>query len=152
ETDFPCITGERVGIGRVYVKLDNRLDFDEWVEGVAAGRSYVSDGSCHLMDLTVEPAGDESRRVALGENGNELALEKPGKVTVRIRAAAYRDGTPNLPVELIVNGYVADQQEIVADGELNEITLDAELDRSSWVAVRVFPHAHTNPVFAIVDG
>ncbi len=57
ETDFPCITGERVGIGRVYAKVDGRLEFDHWVDAVAAGRSYVSDGSCHLMDMTAEPAG-----------------------------------------------------------------------------------------------
>ena len=45
ETDFPCIYGERVGLGRVYVKLaDGTLDFDRWTEGVKDGRSYVSDG------------------------------------------------------------------------------------------------------------
>jgi len=32
ETDFPCMSGERVGIGRVYVKLDGRLEYDAWVE------------------------------------------------------------------------------------------------------------------------
>jgi len=30
ETDFPCIYGERVGMGRSYVKQDGKLDFDEW--------------------------------------------------------------------------------------------------------------------------
>ena len=45
ETDFPCIYGEQVGLGRVYVKLpDGQLDFDQWCEGVKLGRSYVSDG------------------------------------------------------------------------------------------------------------
>ena len=34
ETDFPCIYGERVGLGRVYVKLkDGQLDFDRVVRG-----------------------------------------------------------------------------------------------------------------------
>ena len=28
ETDFPCIYGERVGLGRSYVKLDGKLDYD----------------------------------------------------------------------------------------------------------------------------
>ena len=43
ETDFPCIYGERVGLGRVYVKLaDGQLDFDRWCEGIKQGRSYVS--------------------------------------------------------------------------------------------------------------
>jgi hypothetical protein len=26
------------------------------------------------------------------------------------------------------------------------------IERSSWVALRLFPSAHTNPVFVIVDG
>ena len=54
ETDFPCIYGERVGLGRVYVKLaDGQLDFDRWCEGIKQGRSYVTDGHSHLIDFQV---------------------------------------------------------------------------------------------------
>jgi len=152
ETDFPCITGERVGLGRVYAKLDGKLEFDRWVDAIADGRCYVSDGSCHLMEFTAEPSGDEAKRVELGVNGSELKLDSPGKVTVHVRAAAYREGAPSLPVELIVNGYAVDKREIKADGEVRELTFEADLDRSSWLAVRVFPHAHTNPIWAVVGG
>jgi len=33
ETDFPCIYGDKVGLGRIYVKLDpgQKLDFDTWI-------------------------------------------------------------------------------------------------------------------------
>ncbi|MDG2126325.1 MAG: CehA/McbA family metallohydrolase, partial [Verrucomicrobiales bacterium] len=34
ETDFPCIYGERVGLGRSYVKLDGRLTYNDWCEGI----------------------------------------------------------------------------------------------------------------------
>ena len=53
ETDFPCIYGERVGLGRSYVKLDGKLSYDAWVDGIRDGRSYVSDGKSHLMDFRV---------------------------------------------------------------------------------------------------
>src|SRR5205085_12441878 len=45
ETDFPCIYGERVGLGRSYVKqpIGEPLDYDRWTAGIKAGRSYVSD-------------------------------------------------------------------------------------------------------------
>src|SRR6185369_9313558 len=47
ETDFPCMSSRRVGQGRVYVKLGNgpvrKVDFPEWCNGLAKGRSYVSD-------------------------------------------------------------------------------------------------------------
>ena len=38
ETDFPCIYGEKVGLGRSYVKLDGKLDYDAWCEGIRQGR------------------------------------------------------------------------------------------------------------------
>src|SRR5207302_835723 len=43
ETDFPCIYGEKVGLGRSYVHLDGKLDFDQWVAGIKQGRCYVGD-------------------------------------------------------------------------------------------------------------
>src|SRR5436853_6195748 len=46
ETDFPCMSGERVGQGRVYVQLGmvEQVDFGNWCAALAQGRSYVSDG------------------------------------------------------------------------------------------------------------
>ena len=43
ETDFPCMSGTRVGQGRVYVRLGqvNAVDFDAWCAGLAAGREIV---------------------------------------------------------------------------------------------------------------
>src|ERR1043165_2708626 len=40
ETDFPCITGSRVGQGRVYVQLGkvDHVDYGAWCNGVAKGR------------------------------------------------------------------------------------------------------------------
>jgi len=43
-------------------------------------------------------------------------------------------------------------QNLVADGKVRTLTFDLKLDRSSWVALRVLPSAHTNPVFVLVDG
>ena len=53
ETDFPCMSSRRVGLGRVYVHLgeDAKLDFAKWCDGLAAGRSYVSDGYAHLPSM-----------------------------------------------------------------------------------------------------
>src|SRR5205085_6853682 len=55
ETDFPCMSGARVGQGRVYVQLGKirKLDFTAWCEGLAKGRSYVSDGFAHVFDFSV---------------------------------------------------------------------------------------------------
>ena len=177
ETDFPCIYGERVGLGRIYVKMPpGALDFDAWAAGLKDGRSYVGDGKSHLLDFTVGgvPVGEKT---ATGEL-SQLNLEAPGTVTITARVAARLGETPNLeiknraldqqpywdverariaesekvPVELIVNGQAVETQEIVADGEIVPVQFEASIDRSSWVALRIFPSSHTNPVFVIVDG
>ena len=151
ETDFPCMSGERVGIGRVYARVDGRLTFSKWVQSIADGRSYVSDGLCHLLDFS---AGQTSTQTAVrvGEKRSELRVSSGDELKFHVRAAAYLEGSPDVPVELIVNGFPVDTSRLKTDGSVQEITFEAEFDRSSWVAIRVFPHAHTNPIYVIVDG
>ncbi|MFN0078348.1 MAG: CehA/McbA family metallohydrolase [Prosthecobacter sp.] len=176
ETDYPCMSGTRVGQGRTYVQLGHveKLDFAKWCAGLALGRSYVSDGYAHAPGFTVEgkPAGDE------------VQLAQPGRVTMRTKAAFssetpleiayggavpvggqrlvgdtvhYHDTTGVNPfasgkrkVELIVNGIVAATREVPADDQLHDVAFTVEITRSSWVALRHFPQLHTNPVNVIV--
>ncbi len=60
--------------------------------------------------------------------------------------------TQTVPVELIVNGQSVEKQDLVADGTISDLKFSYKPDRSSWVALRVFPSCHTNPVFVEVDG
>ena len=57
-----------------------------------------------------------------------------------------------MPVEIVVNGKVAGRQNIAADGKLHELKFEVPVKESSWIAARVLPSAHTNPVFAMVGG
>jgi hypothetical protein len=175
ETDFPCIYGERVGLGRVYVKLaDGQLDFDRWCEGIKQGRSYVSDGHSHLIDFQVNDLG-------VGEGNGELKLAGPTTVKVTAQVAAYLPPTPSAEgraihnrsleekpywdierarigqtrkvlLEVVVNGEAVDKAEISADGTIQGVSFDVPIKKSSWVALRVYPSSHTNPVFILVDG
>ena len=180
ETDFPCMSGARVGQGRVYVQLGKveRVDFTNWCRGLAKGRSYVSDGYAHALEFTVDGKAA----------GQELELAKPGKVTVQAKVA-FAAATPlgiahggDLPreaaswsgdtvtlhgpkhpdearrkgglrrVELIVNGKVAASKDVPADDQIHEVHFDVPIERSSWVALRHFPQMHTNPVTVRVAG
>ncbi len=94
ETDFPCIYGERVGLGRSYVRLDGKLDFDAWTEGVKRGRCYVSDGKSHLMDFTVNGLG-------VGEKDSEIKLVEPGEVEIKAKVAALLEPKPTPATEHI---------------------------------------------------
>ena len=61
-------------------------------------------------------------------------------------------GTREVPVEVIVNGRVAATRWITADGTIRDLTFDVAIERSSWVALRILPSSHTNPMFVLVDG
>jgi EF hand len=179
ETDFPCMSGTRVGQGRSYVQLGKtaKVDYAQWCEGVARGRSYVSDGYAHALDF----------RVNGRTSGDELALESPQRVKVTARVA-FSPETPLEPiyggvipvggprhvgdtvikretqsldpvfqrgvrkVELVVNGQVVGTKEVTADGREHTIEFSVPVERSSWVALRQFPSLHTNPVNVLVSG
>ena len=150
ETDFPCISGDRVGMGRVYAQVDGRLTFNKWVQSVAAGRSYVSDGRCHLIDF--HAIADPARKVQLGMDGSELKLDQAQEVSFHLNAAALVEGQGDLQAELIVNGYPVASRSLKADGSVMNITFKHTMRESGWIAVRVFPHAHTNPLYVVVNG
>jgi hypothetical protein len=178
ETDFPCIYGDKVGLGRAYVKLekDQPLDYDRWAMGLRDGRSYCCDGLSHLFDFSVGGLG-------VGQTGDEgrpsVVAAKSGKpLEIRVRAAALLADAPDesirskpldqkpywhverarigdtntVPVELIVNGQAVEKQELKADGSVRDLTFQYTPPASSWIALRIFPSCHTNPVFVEVDG
>src|SRR5262245_2700113 len=156
ETDFPCISGSRVGEGRVYVQLGKveRIDFPVWAKGLAEGRSYVSDGYAHALQFTADtkPAGD---RVNLAKADN---VEVKAKVAFAssiplgtAKGGSVPPGKTRL-VEVIVNGQVAASKEVPADDQEHELTFSIPIERSSWVALRQFPQMHTNPVNVLVAG
>ncbi len=115
----------------------------------------------------------------MGEAGSELRLPAPATVQVRARVAALLDAQPSaeakaihqlpldqkpywdierarigesrkVPVELIVNAMPVARTEIVADGSVHDVAFDLAVKKSSWIALRVLPSSHTNPVFVLV--
>ena len=174
ETDFPCIYGDRVGLGRIYVKLppDKPIDFDQWTQGVKEGRSYCTDGLSHLLDFRVN-------NVSLGaESGAvpDVMLPQPGPVDISCDVAALLSEKPTpeglairkkrldekpywhiercrlgetrrVPVELIVNGDAVERREIEADGSLQTLKFATKINQSSWIALRILPSCHTNPIW-----
>lgn len=188
ETDFPCIYGERVGLGRVYVQLDPKqpLDFDRWVAGLKDGRSYCGDGRSHVLrfEATSADAEGSASITRLGwpnADGkvSQLSLPTAGKIHLETDVAARLEAEPNeqteairnlrldakpywhiercrignsrrVPVELVVNGDAVARQEIEADGSVQTLQWDVEIPRSSWVAIRILPSVHTNPIFVTV--
>lgn len=179
ETDFPCIYGERVGLGRAYVKLDEKqpLTFDNWVYGIRDGRSYCGDGRAHLFDFSINGLG-VGERAEDDDRASFLKISRGQPLSVQVNAAAMLNEEPNdsirnrplkqkpywhverarvgdsrdVEVELIVNGQSVEKRKVAADGSLTEVKFDYTPQNSCWVATRIFPAAHTNPIFVEVDG
>src|SRR5262249_14098931 len=164
----------RVGIGRSYVHLGEKLDFDKWAEGIKNGRCYVCDGKSHLMDFTVDGLGvglknsevklDKAGKVTIKANVAALLEAKPTDATERIRKAKWNakpywdverariDDTRKGGLEVVVNGRAVDKVEVEADGKERPVLIEVPIERSSWVALRILGSSHTNPVFVLVDG
>ena len=111
-------------------------------------------------------------------SSSDIKMSAAGTVKVTLKAAAYLPAIPNedirklpydqkpywdverarvdnsreVPVEVVVNGKVVAKKNIVADGKLNDLAFEIAVTESSWIAARVLPAAHTNPIFALVGG
>ncbi len=167
---FPC-RDAAVGGFRTYVYIGGDCTVPAWRAGLAAGRSYVSDGRAHLMDFAVDD---------LGVGGADVVLDRSGSVRVTLTAAALLPEEPDpllagrpcrrygehphwhlerariggarrVAVEVVANGAVVGRREIEADGGRHELAFDVPIVESAWVAARIFGAAHTNPVWVTLD-
>jgi hypothetical protein len=172
ETDYPCIFDDRIGMARSYTQMKDRLDFDGFVERIKEGANYVSDGRSHIYNFNVNST-------TLGEANSEVRIGNPGEVRVTADVAAYLPelqddagkkiadsgfmgrpywhiekarvpDTRRVDVELIVNGYAVQKQEIVADGLERPVAFTYQVPHSSWIALRITASAHTNPIYVMV--
>ena len=107
ETDFPCIYGEKVGLGRSYVKLPAKWTYEDWCEGIRAGNNYVSDGKSHIMDMSLnfKPHLDAAGRPFAarlpswsgvpGERNSEFKITRPEEIRIVAKVAARLNDQPD---------------------------------------------------------
>jgi hypothetical protein len=174
ETDFPCVYDERVGLARSYFKTDGPMSYDNYVDALKKGRGYVSDGGSHISHFS-------ANGVEVGTNNSELSIKSPQTLKIKATVAAYLNPqqdergaaiaqrrlteqpywhierariatSQKVKVELIMNGKPVASSDVTADGKLNDVTFSHNIDQSGWLAVRVYPSSHTNPIFASVAG
>jgi hypothetical protein len=121
------------------------------------------------MDFAVNETG-------VGSNGSELHLAGPAVVQVTVQAAAYLEPVPKtkvrelpydkepywdierarigdtrtVPVEVVLNGRPVARKNLLADGSLQTLRFALPVEESGWMALRILPSSHTNPVFLTV--
>lgn len=98
------------------------------------------------------------------EPGDEIHLTRPQSLNIRVRVQSPL--VPVTVVELIVNGVVAATAKPARGGSTAELDHTLSVDRSSWIAARVWGNshalvlngtpdprtfAHTSPVYCYVN-
>jgi hypothetical protein len=136
------------GIGRVYVKVDGPFTYARWIDGLRAGRSFVTNGP--ILELTVDGKG-------LAET---LELRAPGEMKIKASASSQY---PLTRVELLHNGKVIASATPAKDTLTTELAQSVKIDKSGWLALRAAgpPQfdvrgdplmAHTSPIYVMVGG
>ncbi len=136
------------GGDRVYVKIDGPLDYAKWIDGLRAGRSFVTNGP--MLEFSV----------ATAQLGDTIKLETPRELRF---SAMARSHFPMAKVEVIYNGEVAVTVPLTDNKQVAELQNVIKLDRSGWLALRAsgpghVDHpvgsldAHTSPIYVEVAG
>jgi hypothetical protein len=142
------IVSKLPGSDRVYVHVDTQFTYQDWIDNLKAGHTFVTNGP--MVELTVNGAGP----------GETLRLDKSQAVQVHAKAVSQY---PLGHLEIIVGGETA----ALADAKEQARSIDYDgsltIDRSGWIGLRVTgpPHpdhpspslfAHSSPIYLIVPG
>ncbi len=138
------------GFGRVYVHVEGELTYHNWIEGLDAGRSFVTTGPMLLVEFNGKSAG----AVFQGNDARE----------VRITGSA-ESRLPLDRIEMVVNGDVVRTVRPADTATKTGAFMTAldetlTLNESSWMIVRCFERqpdgrirfAHSAPVHCEIDG
>ena len=149
-----------VGTTRVYVHTGDRLNWPGYLEGLRAGRSFVTNGP--FLDFRVE-GGPSGGGVGSGGGGAGSAdgvrpggVVAPGTATWTLDLAT---ATEVDTVDIIVNGRVAESHPAIASPGRRTLTGVVDLPQGGWIAARArggstrwpsmdtSPFAHTAPIW-----
>jgi hypothetical protein len=135
---------------RVYVPVEGKLTVKKWLQSLAQGRSYITNGPLLEFQIGQSSAGDTIRQ------------DQPGPLRITARAVGRADFGQ---LQLVHNGKVIHTQAGVhKEGHFQaEFKISADASQSGWLAVRVAgskaknalghpPFAHTSPIYVEVAG
>jgi peptidoglycan/xylan/chitin deacetylase (PgdA/CDA1 family) len=132
-----------LGFSRVYVHVDGEFSYEKWIEGLGAGRSFVTTGPMLLANLDGQRAGGRFQQA----NGKTYQLS--GEILSE---------QPLESIEVVRNGDVvlklaATNEPTAAGAFRNRLSGSVPVNETSWIAVRCFEarpngrfrFAHTAP-------
>jgi len=127
---------------RVYVQAGAEFSYAGWIEGMKAGRTYITNGPSLELKVDGQPVGSE---LALG---GSKALEVE---------ASFRSYYPVDRLELVVDGTAISSQDWPAGQREGTFLHRLEVERDGWLAARLWGsardsfsqsiYAHSSPVY-----
>ena len=129
---------------RVYVQLDDGAEFSyaSWIEGMKAGRTYITNGPAVDLKVNDQPIG------------STLEFDDVAEVEAQV---SFRSYYPIDAAEIVVNGSVVHREEWLSGPRDGTFDLGTRFDRDGWIAVRLwcnardsFDHsiyAHSSPIY-----
>jgi len=153
-TDYPCGgIASLPGQERFYTRIQGTASFASWLEGLATGRTFVTNGPMLALEVNGHTVGES------------LSLPEAG--TVQVRASVRFDPTSDQieALELVRGGEVIARATETSEPGRIELRASPRIERSSWLALRAEGRkvrtaggnrppslAHTATVEITVDG
>lgn len=133
---------------RAYVYVEDEFSYQRWIDGLRAGRSFVTDGP--MLDFKVNEQLP----------GSTLSLKEPRELTVDAHVSSQY---PLQQFEIVANGEVVHTQ--LLDKTATEFTfqVDVPAKQTGWLAIRVRGiappdqptgtlFAHSGPIYIELEG
>jgi hypothetical protein len=140
-----------LGWSRVYVQCAKGFSYDAWMEGLKAGRSFITTGPMLMVEVDGQPPGNRFQQTA-------------DSAVYKIRATVQNTGR-RTRVEIIRNGQLESimlnpAASQAGAGAKVEVAADVQVTESSWFALRCYEtlsggrerFAHSAPIFIDVPG
>ena len=129
---------------RVYVQLDDGgFSYTSWIEGMQAGRTYITNGPAVDLQVNGLPIGST---VALDGGAGEVEAE-----------VAFRSYYPIDAAEIVVDGAVVHREEWLGGPREGTFKYETRFENDGWIAVRLFGnardsfdqslYAHSSPIY-----
>ena len=127
---------------RVYVNTDEAFSYESWIDGMKAGRTFITNGP--TINLRVNDA----------EMGGTVELSGGGRLE---SVVSFRSHYPIDAAEIVVNGAVVHREEWEEPRREGVVRRDLSMERDGWVAARLWGnsrdsfdqsiYAHGSPVY-----
>jgi hypothetical protein len=132
--------------GNVHVELKAAAYLDPPAETVS--RELAGDQPSAFLAGIPDAPDDGLFRKPLGAIRDRAYSQRPFWHIERARMGSTRE----VAVEIVVDGQAVRRKNLVADGQVRDLEFDVPVEQSSWIAARILPSSHSNPIFVIVNG